>query len=118
MTQRKANGNQKDGNERAGELDASIVAQLFGVTKRTLAEMLHVDMVDAFPSNTEIQVPLQKAKCIYDTLAVMMPTSTIASWMRQPLRSVGGLTAVDLAKQHGIESLHLLVSEMVAGGYS
>lgn len=106
-------------NPRTHRLDAKEIAPLFGVTIRTLAKMISANEVTVRTrsDSPRLQPQLQKLVVVYDTLGEMMPVDGIAKWMHHPLRSLGGLTAIQLAEEHGVDSLQALVDEMLGGGY-
>ena len=107
-------------NPRTHRLDAKELAPLFGVTIRTLAKMIKANetTVRTRSDSPALQAPLQKLVFIYDTLSEMLPVEGIPNWMHHPLRTLGGITPIELAETHSVDNLRQLVEEMFAGGYS
>lgn len=107
-------------NPRSHRLDAKGVAPLFGVNLRTLASMLgaNANTVRTDSDSATLQQGLKEAVLAYEALAEIFPQDeTIARWMHHPLRSLKGVTPVELAQQHGIVALREHAEAMAAGNY-
>lgn len=117
---KKAHSLEATHNARSHRLDAKKIAALFGVTIRTLSKVVsaHETTVRTRSDSDRLQPALRKLVFVYDTLAEMIPVEHIPKWMHHPLRGLDGTTPLELAEEHGLDSLCQLVREMFAGGYS
>lgn len=106
--------------KRSRQIDVREIAAAYGISMSDLARMLGLTESALGKSSTtaSLQPALQGLVRINKNLGIIMPADAIGKWMTHPLRSVGGLTAIELAEQHGLDSLEQLVQEMCAGGYS
>ncbi len=101
-------------------LDAKEVAAAFGITLRTLAGVLNVKetTLRTRSHSANLQPALRKLVLAYDGLGVVFPADEIRKWMHHPLRSLQGLTPLELLRDRGVASFEALVDEVVGGGYS
>ncbi len=108
-------------NARSHRLDAKEIAPLFGVNLRTLAMMIgaNANTVRTRSDSTTLQSGLKEAVIAYEALSEIFPEdATIARWMHHPLRSLDGITPIELAQKHGIAALREHVETMAAGNYA
>ncbi len=107
-------------NAKTHRLDAKELAVLFGVTLRALSKMIGANetTVRTRSDSPGLQTGLKELALAYDGLGIILVAEEIPRWMHHPLRTVGGLTPIELAQKHGASSLRQLVDEMAAGGYS
>lgn len=107
-------------NAATNRVDANDIAMRLGVTIETLARMIGVkcSALRRRAGSRDVEARLRDAARVYDALAIIFPLDeTIARWMLDPLRSLEGMTAIELAEKHGIAALRELTEAMAAGGY-
>lgn len=108
-------------NAQSGRLDARAIAHAFGLYLSTFARTIgaNANTLRSRSDSARLQPELKEAVRAFVLLSQMFPLDeTIMSWMHHRLRSLDGLTPIELAERHGIIALREHVETMLSGNYS
>lgn len=101
-------------------LDAKAVAGLYGLSIKSLADILHVPAANLRSNGRHspgIQQPLSQLVNAYDGLAEIFPEGHVAKWLHHPNRALKQ-TPLAYLQEHGPASFGAMVDTLLSGGYA
>ncbi|HTV73190.1 MAG TPA: antitoxin Xre/MbcA/ParS toxin-binding domain-containing protein [Candidatus Acidoferrales bacterium] len=101
-------------------VDARDIKAVTGFTLAEIARFIGVksDTLEKRSAAPKAQPGLTKLAHGWKVLQTLFPSDeAIRTWVRQPLRSLGGKTPKWLLEEHGVAAFVAMVEEMIDGGH-